>query len=188
MSENLRTYTQALYLMDAVVQRTPPGAWANASPCPDWCAAELVGHHLQTMERLTNDLTGAAPAPERSEADLAGDDASASWTTGRDALLEALDQDGALQRVVTTPFGEMEVDALLGFISVDVATHAWDLAQAVGVDHGIPASVGERNLGMVGASGELLRGAGMLGPIVEVADDAPVVDRWIAMMGRDPSA
>ena len=140
------------------------------------------------MERLTNDLNGDDVPLERSEAEHAGDDPAASWAAARDVFLEALDQDGALRSIVVTPFGEMDVDGLLGLIAVDVATHAWDLAKAIGVDHGIPASVGERNLGMVRASGEMLRGAGMLGPIVEVADDAPVVDRWIAMMGRDPSA
>ncbi|GAA4249709.1 hypothetical protein GCM10022255_034910 [Dactylosporangium darangshiense] len=46
------------------------GEWGRASPCPPWTAAELFGHVVVGVGRVTGMLD--APAPPRAEIDAAG--------------------------------------------------------------------------------------------------------------------
>ena len=64
--------------------------------------------------------------------------------------------------------------------------HTWDLARATGQDDALdPAFCAELLEGMIPAE-EAMRGSGQYGARVPVADDAPVQDRLLGFIGRDP--
>ena len=187
MSQNLRDYTKTLYALDGVVQRVRDSDWDNQSPNPEWTARETLGHVIWGMKRLTSAVTGDDPPAEQAEAEVAGDSPQQTWDDVRDNLLDALDHHGVLHKMVESPFGEMTVDEALGRFLLDPLTHAWDIAQATGVDAAIPDDLSEKAIAVMMAFGDAIRGPGFFDDAVEVADDAPVTDKFIAYSGRQPS-
>ena len=65
--------------------------------------------------------------------------------------------------------------------------HTWDLARATGQDDTLDAGYCAELLeGMIPYE-EAMRGSGQYGPAVPVPDDAPVQDRMLGFIGRDPN-
>ena len=182
MSENSRQYTRALYLLDAVARRVPADAWDNPSCCEGWTAREVAGH-VSWVIRNTGAATGNMAAPERQpEAEVAGDDPAATIASAVADTLAALDQQGALQLVAQTPFGEMPVDSFIGTIWVDALTHAWDIADAAGIDHGIDGATADAAYETLAPIAELLRGPGRFDDPIDVPADE--LARYIGFTGR----
>jgi len=186
MSKNLRAYTKTLYTVDGVVRRFKESDWPKQSPNDNWSAKETLGHVIWGVRRITAAARGEqSPAPQP-EAEIPGDDPVQTWETALDNVLEALDHQGVLSRQIDTPFGEMTVDEALGRFFTDPLTHAWDLAQAAGIDAAIPEELAERAIGVLSAVGDAIRGPGRFDDAIEVDEAAPVTDKFIAFTGREP--
>ncbi len=65
--------------------------------------------------------------------------------------------------------------------------HTWDLARSTGQDDTLDADTCAQMLEGMQPIDELLRSSGQYGPRVPVADDAPVQDRLMGFIGRDPA-
>jgi uncharacterized protein (TIGR03086 family) len=179
MSERLRRFTKAVYGFDAVVRRVDPARWDDPSPCEDWTARDLVQHQVDVMNMVA---TGAGGEPGVA----AEDDPVSRWAAARDAVLAALDTQGALQTETDTPFGRMPVDRLVGILAVDPLAHTWDLAMAAGLEPVLDPDLCERGAAQLEKAGDLIRGPGLYGPAIEVARDADPVTRFVAVAGRTP--
>lgn len=186
MSLNLRDFTKATYTFDAVVQRVPADAWERRSPCEEWTAREVLGHVVWGMQRITAGALGHDAPAERPEAESAGDDPVATWNEAMRATLTALDQQGVLDRTVTTSFGTATIDAVLGFYPADLLAHAWDIATTAGQDAHLPADLCERFAVGIAAAGDGVRGPGRMAEPVAVAAGADAPTRFIAQTGRTP--
>jgi len=184
MSENLRRYHSALYAMNGVVVRVDPGRWDDASMCDDWTCREVLGHVIWNTQATVAALGIGERPPEQPEADVPGDDPAATWRSAMLAVLEAVDQQGALSTVVPGPFGEQPLDERLRIATADVFTHTWDIATGLGMTHGLDEGLAEIiHEGLAGA-GDLLRQPGLLGPPTEAPAGASAVERYIAFAGR----
>ena len=183
MSENLRTYTKALYGFDAVVGRTSSDSWSNPSPCEGWTAADVVAHNI-AMNNMIAGFTDGTGAKRPDDVTLS--DPAADWAAAFDNLLAALDRPGALQTVAVTPWGEMPVDKFLGFAWVDPVVHTWDLAKATGQDAVVDQALAERGAKQLARAGDSLVGPGRFKAAVEVADGTSTLDTLVALSGRDP--
>ena len=184
MSENLRTYTQALFGFDATVRRTPPERWGAQSPCEEWTAVDVLAHTIgmnQMIAGFTNGVDARSPGH-----DVPADPAAA-WDASFDAMLAALDTEGALQTVAKTPWGEMPVDKFLGFAWVDPVIHTWDLAVATGQDAVLDGRLVARATTQLERAGDSLRGERTFGPAVDAPADADPIARLVAIAGRNPS-
>lgn len=182
MSQNSRRFIQAMYTLDAVAKRVPADAWDNPSCCEGWTAREVAGHASWVVRNI-GAATGNAPAPEpKPEAEVAGDDPAATVAAAVAATFEALDQQGALQHMAATPFGEMPIDDFIGVIWVDPLTHAWDIADAAGIEHGIEQDVANAAYAALEPISDGLRGSGRFADAIDVAEDA--VARFIGFTGR----
>lgn len=186
MSENLRSYTKALYAMDGVVRRAGKADWDAQSPNERWTARQTLGHVIWGVKRLSAAIRGEEDPAEQPEAEVAGSEPLDTWTSAMDNLLEALDQQGVLGRVVNTPAGQMTVDEALGVFFLDPLTHAWDVARAIGVDAALPEDLARRGISVLHALGDAVRGPGMFDEVVDVEETRPETDRFIAYTGRDP--
>lgn len=181
MSENLRNFTRGIYAFDAVVQRVPADQWGAQTPCPDWNAAELVGHQVAVLNGVaTMAETGEMAAPTPSE----GDDPVAMWNNCRDRVLSALDTQGALGQEGPFWFKAATIDDVCAMVLWDPVTHAWDLATAAGIDHGLDDALLETTLATVEPRMEMLAKSERTAPAVEVADDASTLTRYLAAVGR----
>jgi uncharacterized protein (TIGR03086 family) len=185
MSASSRNYTKAMYGFDAVIQRVPADRWDRDSPCEGWSARDVVIHAcgvmqaVEAMARTGENVLPATPDPV--------DDVVALWNTSRNELSEALDRPGVLAQVGSYWFGEGTIDDILAFSVWDQLGHSWDVAEAVGLDAHASDDVAEASFAVISANADTLRGMGLMGDPVEVPADAPAMNRFLGLIGRDPS-
>lgn len=186
MSENLRNFTTAIYNMDAVVNRVPADAWDNPSPCEGWTARDVVAHQVGVLIGATETIrTGemALPAEPEDRSDPVG-----MWTEARDNVLEALDRPGALQQSGGYWFGEMSIDQFIAMVQWDPLTHAWDVAQAAGIEAHLDEAVVQKSYDTVAPVREVMAKRKLISAEpVEVSDDADIISRYLGLVGRNPA-
>ena len=183
MSENLRKYTQAVYMLDAVAARVPDGAWDNQSCCEGWSARQVAGHAAWLIKNVGSLAAGQGSIAEQAEAEVLGPNPSAGFREIARTTFAQLDQPGALPRVAATPFGEMPIDNLIGIVWVDALTHAWDVADATGIAHGINEASAQAAFDQMEPMLDRLRGPGMFADAQSPSGD-DAVSRFIALSGR----
>jgi uncharacterized protein (TIGR03086 family) len=104
-----------------------------------------------------------------------------------------------IEKVLDDPaLADSEYDGMLGrtsvghtidrFLGFDLVVHGWDLARATGQDATIDPAHVERIWTAAQGLGENLRRPGVCGPEVPVPADAPLQDRLLGLLGRDPAA
>ncbi len=182
MSEQLRTFTRGIYAFDAVVQRVPAGKWGAQTPCPDWNATQLVEHQCAVLNGVAAMAeTGEMAAPNPS----AANDPAAMWNECRDRLLTALDTKGALAQEGPFWFKAATIDDVCGAVLWDPVTHAWDLATAAGIEHGLSDDLLEATLATVEPRTEMLAKSERTAPALEVDAGASPLQRYLAAVGRN---
>jgi uncharacterized protein (TIGR03086 family) len=167
--------------------------WDLPTPCTDWTVRQLL-NHVVGGNRLFARVFRGEPLPPLSELgrraaeDQLGDDAAAAYRSSGDDVLDALGSPGVLERTFTVPFGTLPAPALVRLRTVETLVHGWDLARATGQEAPFPDDLAEHELGF---SRELLgripEGRHPFAPTRSMPDDAPALDRLVALLGRDPS-
>jgi len=172
-----------------------PDEWLDRpTPCPAYTLGDLVDH----VGGLTLAFTAAATK--------AGGDASSQGPSGdatrlghdwrtripRDlaALAEAWRDPAAWSG--TTQAGGVELPAeVAGMVALDeLVIHGWDVARASGQPYECDPQSLDAVHGFVAqfsGPGQEEARADLFGPVVEVSDDAPLLDRVIGLTGRDPA-
>ena len=152
-----------------------------------------MNHMLGGLETTAGYLAGDPPSRNPMEADssLTGrrDAAALTEAYGREAerLMELAGEPGALDRVVPSPFGEMPAARFVVGTILDQTIHCWDLAKATGQDTGLPAELVNYAMPVLtGGFAEGGRAMGVVGPEIEVPEDASAQDKLMAYMGRRP--
>ena len=107
--------------------------WTAPTCCPEWTVSQLVEHAIGS-QRFVPKALGAS-----GDIDAEGDDLVEVWKTVRAAADQAFAAPGAMDRVVTLPFGEMPAREGLGFPTGDLLVHTWDLARSIGADDRLDA-------------------------------------------------
>jgi uncharacterized protein (TIGR03086 family) len=185
MSKNLRDFTKAVYTMDAVVNRVPHDAWDNDSPCEGWTARDVVGHISGVFNAGADMIASGEMVPPRPVQDVS--DPQAVWASARDKMLAVLDTPDTLQREGKFWFGPMSVDQLISVVLWDPLTHAWDVGTATGVDPKLDAGLAQSAFDTVSSMRDGLAKMGLIAEATPVADDAAIVDRYLALVGRNPA-
>lgn len=182
MSKNSRNFVQAVLAFDAVVQRVAPDAWTNPTPCEGWNATDLVEHQCAVLNGVSAVAeTGemAAPSPPQDMSDPV-----AAWSETRDRVMAAIDQQGVLAQQGPFWFKTPTVDDLIGTVMWDAVAHTWDLATAVGQDPALDDALAQAAYDVVAPLSEMMVKTGRTGPVIEVPDDAPILTRYLGLVGR----
>lgn len=174
--------------LETVMAGIPAEAADHPTPCTEMDVAALRAHVVQWLTAFSlgyADDEGAAPPIDGIEvsADTAPDQVHEA--AGR---LAAAIESGAAERPLSLGGAEMPGDMALSMILWEYQTHGWDLARATGQDW-TPADDGvEASLAFAPAMlTDDFQGEGKaFAPRVEVADDAPALDRLLGLSGRDP--
>jgi uncharacterized protein (TIGR03086 family) len=174
-----------------VAAATTPDQYANPTPSAGLDVLALRRHltggliYFEEAFRSPGaDNNGADPhayaGPDDLEAVLAR--LSATLRTALDAGVE--------RTVVNVPYlgGSFPGSIVLNMLLIEVVTHGWELARAVGCPWQPDEATAAQALTFYQATIKPeWRGPGMaFGPEVPMADDAPTIDRVIAFSGRDP--
>ncbi len=184
MSDNLQTFTAAVYGFDAVVNRVPADGWDAASACEGWTARDLVQHQCAVLNGVAAIAqTGAMAKPSPPE-DMT--DPAAVWAETRRNVLSALDQPGVLAQQGPFWFDTADVDDLIGVVQWDPLAHTWDLAQAHGQACSLDEAAAAKSCEWVESAQAMLNESGRTATACEVPADASTADKFLAATGRQP--
>ena len=173
---------------DRLVAAVPPGRWGDPTPCDGWDLRALVGHLTAGHDLVAAGLRGEEPADADAAAD-GGDGPAAAHRASVDGLLAAVRAPGALDRMVSIPFGTVPAAMALHIRLVELLVHGWDVARASGGAPRFPDAAVDQALAFSHATlAELPPERRPFAAPHPVADDAPAIDRLVALLGRDPSA
>lgn len=156
--------------------------WAAPSPVPTWTARDVVAH---LVEWLPGFLAGGGVTLATGPS--VADDPVVAWRH-RTALIQDL-LDGPEGRTdFTHPMlGTLPLaDALDRFYTADVFMHTWDLGRASGQEVALDEEFCATLLAGMAPIEDVLRSSGQYGPAVDVPTDAPIADRLMGFIGRDP--
>lgn len=156
--------------------------WSAPAPVAGWTARDVVGHLVGWLPEFL--AAGGVTLPAGPDV---ADDPAGAWHHQADAVQRLLADRGA------EPFTHPHVGthplaaALDQFYVSDVFMHSWDLARATGQEPLLDDDFAGRLLAGMRPMEDALRASGHYGPAVPVAADAPVVDRLVGFIGRDPA-
>jgi uncharacterized protein (TIGR03086 family) len=193
MGEIAERYRRRADAFERKVAGVKAEEWGNQSPCEKWTARDVVDH-IVSMHGVMLMPVGRALNPGLS----VQDDPLAAFQGARAAIEAVLEDRMLAEAECDTPAGRMTAESQIDqVISDDLVLHGWDLARATGQDEAmdpadverlwasnsaIPADVIERYR-RPGAFGP---GIEVFGPEVPVADGAPLQDRLLGFIGRQP--
>lgn len=181
-----RTFAQSAQVIGAAA----PDRMGEATPCPAFDVRTLVGHMLFAAQRvggagrrqpLSEDgpaVTGLADAEWAPAFDKAAADAVDAWSAP-----------GALEGDIVLPFGTFPAAVVAHIYVLEQATHAWDLAAALGERRLLDDALADEVLPL---AREVIRPEYRgeepmpFASEAEAGPSAPVYERLAAFMGRRP--
>jgi uncharacterized protein (TIGR03086 family) len=186
--------TPAARLMAQLITGIADDQLNAPTPCPAYSVGDLADH----VDGLSLAFTAAAKK-ERGGATGQAPSGDVSRLTPRwrsqtlrhlTALAEAWRDPAAWTG--TTEAGGVELPGeVAGLVALDeLVLHGWDVARATGQaftcdDESLGAVYGF--VSQFSGPGMEAQREGLFGPVVDIGDDAPLVDRIVALAGRDPA-
>jgi uncharacterized protein (TIGR03086 family) len=194
MGEIAERYRRRAEAFERKVAGVRPEQWGNQSPCEKWTARDVVDHvvvmhgvMLRPVERTLELETSVQEDP------------LAAFRAARTAVEAVLDDQALAAQQCDTPTGRMTAaDQIDRVVSDDLVLHGWDLARATGQDETMdPADVERLWASNSAIPAEVIEkyrtpdafgpGIEVFGPEIAVPEGAPLQDRLLGFIGRQPS-
>jgi uncharacterized protein (TIGR03086 family) len=163
----------------------------DPTPCASWKVRDLINHIVGgTTFFAVAAETGAAPGRGGPRTDFTAGDFNAAFEQGAKRAVAAFRADGAMDKIMTVPIGQVPGSIFVNIAATDAFAHGWDLAQATGQSTQLdPVLAAQLLEGAKMALPDALRGAdgeAPFGPRVEVSESAPPADQLAGFLGRTP--
>jgi len=162
---------------------------AAATPCKSWPVRELVNHVVATPFYFAEAVkTGVGPSDDPDTA-FADADFNSSFEEGTRLAVSAFNAQGAMDKTVKLPFGEMPGAQVMSIAALDCFVHGWDVAKATGQPTDLDPAFATEMLAFAKANvPDAIRGdePAPFGPVVDVATTAPAADQLAGFLGRTP--
>ena len=188
-AESLARYQRRADAFESLVTATSDDQWTAQSPCDDWDARGVVDHIVVMHDVMLRPL-----AMTPTDGPSVADDPLGAFRRARADVEGMLTDTDIATRMTSTPAGELSVaDMVDQVISQDLVHHGWDLAKATGQDATMHPGDVDELLPLVESFPPEMYEPGaygpdivVLGPKVDVPDDASPQDRLLGLLGRDP--
>jgi uncharacterized protein (TIGR03086 family) len=165
----------------------------GATPCASWQVREVINHLVSGAGWFaTIAATGETPSGGSAgdEPNFSAGDFKDVFAEGSARCVAAFEADGAMERIMKLPFGEMPGSAFVNLATVDTFAHGWDLAKATGQSTDLNPELAAQLLVIAqGFLPDTLRGAegeAPFGPELEAPAGACAADQLAAFLGRQP--
>lgn len=179
-------FDRAAKTTGAVVAGVSKDQLDDATPCTGWSVRDLLNHLIGQYEAVAS---GAAGEKLTESTDYTAGDHVAAYEEAATRAREAFEAPGAAEKTFAMPWGDSPGQMVLGLAIGDAAVHGCDLAQATGqtisIDDDVAEAVYGMTTGMMEPKGKFPRGE-WFAPPVDVPDDAPIRDKMLAYLGRQP--
>lgn len=156
------------------------------TPCAGWDVKQLLNHTLGECQMMTLVNEGEPSGNDRG--DLVGDGhgLGESWTQlGKENVASWRSSGLGGERAYF--YGTFPAAASAAINVGEVLVHTWDLARALDVDFELDPQLATIVYGLYSSFPlDGMRAGGMLAPEVPVPFDAPVSERMLGLLGRQP--
>jgi uncharacterized protein (TIGR03086 family) len=176
---------QAITSTRAVLAGVTPDQLDTPTPCRSWTVRQLVDHIVGGQFFFSAVARGEQPSGEPRT--FADGDFLARFDEGSAACLAAFSADGAMEKTMHLPFGDMPGAAFVGLATTDTFTHGWDLAKATGQPTDLDPDLAVALLVGAKALPASYRGpeGAPFGPEQQPPAGASSADRLAAYLGRE---
>lgn len=184
----LSTMDKVLDSAGTVVDGVEPSQLGNQTPCTEWTVRDVINHVVVGATMFAECVEQGSVADERLGELMGGDnladDYKGAFHAASDRARAAFSSEGALEKTVKLPFGEMPAGVALNIAVMDVMTHALDIAKATGQtvddDELVETAL---TLGRQLITDDF-RSPGMFDAEQPASPDASAADRLLAFAGR----
>jgi len=187
-------HARAVRASVSVVSQVSTGDLGLPTPCADWHLSDLLTH-------MTLQHHGFAAAAAGNGGDLSlwtvqplGPDPVGEYAAAADRVLTAFAQDGVLEREFAlpeiSPLTTFPGSQAISFHLVDYVLHGWDVARTIDVPFSLDPEVLDVALRIarsVPDGPQRLQPGAAFAPGVATNEDAPMLDRIVALLGRSPT-
>jgi len=159
-----------------------------ATPCTDWDLRALLNHVIlwtaYSAERRARDEQ--VPDDVMRKDFVAEPGYAADYAAQLDKAVAAWSDPAAWQRNLNVMGAPTPAAGVAALLIAEMVLHGWDAAKASGQDYACRDDVAAVVLGAVEANAELFRQYQGFADPIPVPASAPVLDRALALSGRDP--
>jgi uncharacterized protein (TIGR03086 family) len=156
------------------------------TPCESWKVRDLINHVIGAQHFFLAVVDGTPPSG--GQHDFASGDYLAAFDDISGRLLAGFSADGAMDKIVTAPFGQMPGRAFINFAVNDTFVHGWDLAKSTGRSTDLAPELAAGVLaGAMQSIPDAMRGEDgkmPFGPKQEAPEGATNADKLAAFLGR----
>ena len=182
-------FTRSCELTRELVASASGDVWADPTPCTEWDVRDVT-NHLVVEQLWVPDILAGRTVEEVGDAydgDQVGEDPAGRFDAAVDGAITAWRDLDSLERTVHLSFGDVPASLYGVQLGTDMLVHGWDIAKGLGREHELPEDLAryayEHNEPMITPE---VREGGIIGPRVEVDDDAPWGHKLLGLLGRDP--
>ena len=167
---------------------TPP--WFQVGRTGPVTLRQIVNYHAYDTAWVPDVLAGRTvdEVGHAFDGDLLGDDPRGSYRRRSEAAIEAVAQLDDPDRVVHLTYGDYPAREYLAHTTSFRVFRAYDIARWIGADTQLPPDLVEGMWDELLPQVEAWRQMGVFGPAIPVPEDAPLQDRLLGLVGRDPTA
>ena len=167
---------------------TPEQLEGTQTPCASWGVKELVDHIVNGTTWFAVIAETGMPPGDGDYPGFTADSVVEAFDAGSARAVAAFAAEGALERIMHLPFGDLPGAAFVYVACGDTFTHGWDLAKATGQSTDLDPDTATKLLEIVTPMlpdtfrGE--EGQAPFGPRQEAPAGATAADEVAAFMGR----
>lgn len=167
-----------------VVERIAPGQLADPTPCSELTVHDVLNHMIVLGGSFAHLFRGQEP-PAITAPPVYGWVPTTEFRAAMDDLLDAVKSDGAMERTLDTPLGQLDGATFARVVAFDGLMHGWDLAAATGQIYDVDRDVVEAvdAFARVALTDDL-RSAGLFAQPTEPPADATALEALAAFSGR----
>lgn len=171
-----------------VVASVRPAQFGDPTPDTEWDVRTLLNHLiLWTSHSFERRARGESVSQELMDADFTAEpDFAAAYRAQLDRALGAWADPAIWERDLNVMGSATPAADVAAMMLAEFVLHGWDLAAATGQSYTVSARAAAAALAAVEANAELFRQYKGFAEPVSLTAGAPVLDRALALSGRDP--